>query len=103
MKQLVELQNKAAEFKALNTEVILIFREEKEGVAGLQKIKAKTKTTFTLGVDLDNAATPAYSYRKMTFDNFVIAKDGKVKSIMDGTLKERANAMLTTLKQIEAQ
>lgn len=103
MKQLVQLQKQAEEFKALNAEMIFVFREEKEGVAGLQKIKAKTSTTFTLCVDLDKTSTAAYSTKKMTFDNYVIAKDGTVKSIMDGTLKERASAdaILTTLKQIE--
>jgi len=103
MKQLVQLQKEADAFKELNTEMIFIFREEKEGPAGLKKIQERTKTKFTLAVDLNKASTRAYSSNNMTFDNFVIDKQGKVKAIIPGTLKQRATAdlLLKNLKEIE--
>lgn len=103
MKQLVQLQKRADEFKALNTEVIFVFREEKEGVDGLKKIKQGTKTTFTLALDLDKQSSKTYSPKQMTFDNYVIDKDGNVAAIIDGTLRDRATAdeLLKALKKIE--
>ena len=44
MKQLVQLQENANKFAELNTELIFVFREEKEGVDGLKKIQQRTKT-----------------------------------------------------------
>ena len=105
MKQLVQLQKQADEFKALNTELIFVFREEKSGVDGLKKIKTGTKTTFTLAVDLDKKSSKAYSSKRMTFDNFVINKNGKVAAVIDGTLRDRATAdeLLKALKKIEGK
>lgn len=105
MRQLVQLQQNAAEFKKLNTELIFVFREESEGINGLKKIKGKTKTTYTLAVDLNKKSTAGYSSKKMTFDNFVVAKDGKVTAIIDGSLRTRATAeqLLKTLKTIEGK
>lgn len=105
MRQLVQLQEQASEFKALNTELIFVFREEKEGVDGLKKIKQKTMTDFTLAVDLDKGSSKAYSPKKMTFDNYVIDKTGKITAVIDGTLRERATAeqMLAVLRKIEGE
>ena len=105
MKQLVELQKHAEDFKTLNTEVVVVFREESEGVEGLKKIKGKTKSTFTLAVDKDKKSTAAYSSKKMTFDNFVVAKSGEIKALLDGTLRTRAtaNELLKVLKEIEGK
>ena len=103
MKQLVQLQKRADEFTALNAEVIFVYREEKEGVDGLKKIEQGTKTTFTLALDLDKQSSKTYSPKRMTFDNFVIDKDGNVAAIVDGTLRDRATAdeLLKALKKIE--
>lgn len=105
MRQLVELQKHAADFKSLNTELVFVFREEKEGVNGLKKIKGKTKTTYTLAVDLNKKSTAGYSSKRMTFDNFVVSKDGKVNAIIDGSLRTRATAeqLLKALKTIEGK
>lgn len=105
MRQLVQLQEQASEFKALNTELIFVFREEKEGVEGLKKIKQKSMTDFTLAVDLDKESSKAYSPKKMTFDNYVIDKTGKITAVIDGTLRERATAerLLTELRRIESE
>ena len=105
MKQLGQLQQQADEFKALNTELIFVFREEQQGVDGLKKIKSKTKTTFTLAVDLDKKSSNAYSSKRMTFDNYVVSKDGTIKAVVDGSLRTRATAeqLMKTLKEIEGK
>ena len=103
MRQLVQLQKQANDFKALNTELIFVFREESDGADGLKKIKQKTKTDFTLAVDLNKKSSAAYSSKKMTFDNFVIDRNGNVKGIIPGTLRDRATAdeLLRHLREIE--
>ncbi len=87
----------------MNTEVICIFREEKEGVSGLKKVLANTKTPFTLAIDKDKNSTKAYSTKQRTFDNFVIDAAGNIKAIIPGTLKDRATAdeLVKELKAIE--
>jgi hypothetical protein len=99
------LQKQAGEFKKLNTELIFIFREERQGVKGLEAIKSRSKTTFTLAVDLRNKGTQAYSPKRMTFDNYVIDHAGIVQGIIAGTLKDRATAAELTkvLSKIEAK
>ncbi|MCA9127399.1 MAG: redoxin domain-containing protein [Planctomycetales bacterium] len=105
MKQLVELQQHAEEFKKLNAELIFVFREEQAGVDGLKQIRDKRKTTFTLTLDLDKKSSKMYSPEKMTFDNFVLDSSGTVRLIVDGTLTTRAKAeqLLKVLKEIETE
>ncbi|GAB5406945.1 MAG: hypothetical protein Aurels2KO_51760 [Aureliella sp.] len=105
MRQLVELQEHADEFKAVNTEVIFVFREERDGVAALKKMRDKYKTSFTLTLDYGAKATKPYSPARRTFDNYVLDSDGVVRAIVDGTLRTRAkaDALLKTLKSIEAK
>ena len=43
MRQLVQLDESAARFEELGVEVIAVFREEQEGVAGLEKIRNEPK------------------------------------------------------------
>lgn len=83
--------------------MIFVYREEREGPAGLKKIKDRTNTTYTLTVDLDKAETEAYSPKKMTFDNYVIDSTGRVRAIVPGTLRTRATAaqLLQHLKDIQ--
>ena len=105
MRQLVELQKQSEEFKALNAELIFVFREEREGTAGLKKIQSRTKTTYTLALDLNNKSTAAYSPKNRTFDNYVIDSTGKIKAVIPGTLRNRATAeqLLKHLKELEKQ
>ena len=60
MKQLVELNKQAEKFAETGVEIIAVFREEKEGVAGLEKIRKKTKTKATLCLDTPVDQTAAY-------------------------------------------
>ena len=105
MKQLVQLQMQAEEFKNLNAELIFVFREEADGVDGLEKIKEKHDPSFTLSLDMDKKSTKAYSSARMTFDNYVIDSQGKVRGIIDGTLRDRATAeeLIKVLKQIQEE
>ena len=49
MKQLVELDKHAEQFTEANAEVVVVFREEKEGVEGLKKIKTKNQHAIQIG------------------------------------------------------
>ncbi len=102
MKQLVQLQQHADDFRALNAELIFVFREESKGVDGLKLIKEKHDTNFTLTVDLGKKNTQAYSPGKMEFDNYVIDSGGIIRGVIDGTKTDRAKAdeLLAVLKQI---
>lgn len=103
MRQLVQLNENAEEFRKLNAELVFVFREEREGVDGLKKIKERTKTGYTLALDFDRKSTAAYSPAKMTFDNYVVDKSGIIKGIVPGKLRTRATAeqLLSVLREIE--
>ena len=104
MAQLVKLQERADEFKAARTEVIVIFREEKDGVEGLKKSQTRSKTTFRLGLDPEKKNTAAYSPKRGQFANYVIDSKGIVRGMVDGDLRDRATAdeLMAFLKSINA-
>ncbi len=104
MRQLGELQKHAKDFEELNAKLIFVFREETGGVEALEKIRERHSTEFTLTLDLEKKSTLAYSTEKMTFDNYIVGKDGKVVAAIDGTLRERATAeeLMKILKRLEA-
>ncbi len=103
MRQLVELKEHAEEFKRLNAELVFVFREESEGVEGLKKIKEKHDPPYRLVLDLDKKSSKRYSPERMTFDNYVVDSKGKVRGVLDGTLRDRAtaDALIKLLKQIQ--
>ena len=72
MNQLGELGKNKDKFKEAGAEVIAVFREEKQGEDGLKKIKEKTKTTFTLGLDNGKEKTAMYSGGRREFTGYVI-------------------------------
>ena len=105
MRQLGELnKNGAKEFEKLGVKVVAVFREEKEGLAGLQKIKAKTRVPFTLAIDTPASATKAYSTGNKEFDNYVVDKDGVIRGVIDGSLKSRAKSakLIEIVKSVES-
>ena len=105
MAQLGELnKNGAKEFEKLGVEVVAVFREEKEGLKGLQLIKAKTRVPFTLALDTPASGTKAYSTGRKEFDNYVVDKNGVIKGIVDGSLKSRARAskLIEIVKSVES-
>lgn len=102
MRQLGELKQNAEKFQSLNTEVIAVFREEEKGVEGLEIIKEKTGTPFTLALDTGKAKTGRYSPGKGEFSTYVIDAKGSVRGIIIGDLRNRAKSdeLLKTLEQI---
>ena len=88
----------------MGVEVIAVFREEKEGVAGLEKIKSKSKTPFALGLDTGAEQTAVYSPGRMEFDTYVVDSQGKVAGKIDGRLKTRAKSeqLFEILKQLSS-
>ena len=109
MRQLVELQKQADEFKKLNVELLFVFREEGEGVAGLKKIEKKVaegnRKHFVLAIDPQTKSSAMYSSGRTTFDNYVIDSKGVIRAEIDGTLRDRATAkqLIAALKKIEAE
>lgn len=105
MRQLGQLQKHAEDFKKLDAELIFVFREEQGGVEALKKIQERFDTEFILSLDLGKESSKAYSTKKMTFDNFVLDKEGKIVAVIDGTLRERATAdqIVKVLEELEAQ
>ena len=92
MNQLVELGKKAEQFKSANTEVIAVFREEQKGEAGLEAIKEKTKTPFTLALDNGKKSTARYSGGKREFTGYVISPKGQIVKVIKGDLRNRAKS-----------
>ncbi len=102
MAQLVKLQERADEFADLNTEVIVVFREEREGVDGLKKTVERSKTSFRLGLDLNKEKTARYSPKRGQFANYVLDRHGVVRGMVDGDLRDRATAdeLMAFLKEL---
>ena len=102
MKQLVELGKNKDAFTAAGADVIAVFREEKQGEAGLEKIVAKTKTTFDLALDNGNKQTARYSTGRREFTGYVINTEGVITNVFAGDLRNRAKSdeLITALKAL---
>lgn len=92
MRQLVQLKDSSKQFADLGAEVIAVFREDEKGEEGLKEIRENTKVEFTLAADLGAKRTKRYSPGKREFDNYVIDASGTIRSVIDGTLRTRAQA-----------
>ncbi len=109
MRQLVQLQEQADEFKKLNTELLFVFREESDGVSGLKKIQGKVKEAnrkhFLVSSDPKKQSSAAYSPKRMQFNNYVIDSKGVIRAEIDGSLRDRATAkeLIKVLTKIEAE
>ncbi len=90
MGQLKDLSSHYKEISEAGAEVIVVFREERDGVAGLRKSQMIGTTKFPLLLDAGAKATPEYS--TTGFTTYIIAKDGAVESILAGTKKNRPKA-----------
>ena len=93
------------DFKKLNTELIVVYREESEGVQGLKKIQADVKPAtppFRLTLDFEKKTTGAYSPRRMTFNTYVVDSEGTVRGVIDANLRNRAKGaqIVKVLKEI---
>lgn len=92
MRQLVELGKNKAAFAEAGADVIAVFREERQKEAGLNKIKAKTKTSFNLALDNGNKQTSRYSPGRREFSGYVINSSGVITDIFQGDLRNRAKS-----------
>ena len=69
-----------------------MFREERQGEAGLAKIKEQTGTEFTLALDNGNKQTSRYSAGRREFHGYVINPKGVITKVFQGDKKNRAKA-----------
>ena len=92
MTQLVELGKNKDAFTEAGADVIAVFREEKQGEAGLKKIAAKTETTFNLALDNGKKQTGRYSTGRREFTGYVINAKGVIANVFKGDLRNRAKA-----------
>lgn len=90
MAQLGELQKHYQEFKRRNCEIVVVFREEQDGVAGLKRSQKTTGARFPLLVDLDAKQTGRYS--RDEFATYVIDRRGIIRAKLSGTKTVRPTA-----------
>jgi len=98
MGQLKDISNHYEEITQAGGEVIVVFREEQEGVAGLKKSQKTASTEFPLLVDLGAKETADYS--TTGFTTYILDKKGKVETILSGKKTKRPSAedILAALK-----
>ena len=90
---LVQLQEEIGDLlKKHNARVLVVFREESEGQAGLKKVVESTKTTFTLALDENAKQTKRYSPGDQVHDSYVIDSGGTIRAILAGKRYDRAQA-----------
>ena len=87
MRQLVQLQENYEAIRELDAEVIVVFREDQDGAAGLEKSREHADAEFPLLSDLGTETSSAYSGNG--FQTYIIDHEGVIRAAMDGTLRER--------------
>lgn len=99
MGQLKDLSKHYDDIAKAGGEVVVIFREERDGVAGLKKSQQTGSAEFPLLLDLGAKNTPDYS--TTGFTTYIIDKKGKIETILDGVKKNRPNseAIIEALKK----
>jgi len=86
-KQLVQLQSHYEALQKLEAEILMVNREEQDGVEGLKKQAAATKAAFPLLLDLNKAQTARYSTEGLA--TYLIDQDGKVVKMLTGAKTAR--------------
>ncbi|MBD3674700.1 MAG: redoxin domain-containing protein [Planctomycetaceae bacterium] len=97
MGQLKDLSKHYDDITKAGGEVIVVFREERDGVKGLKKSQQAASSEFPLLLDLGAKATPEYS--TTGFTTYIIGKDGTVETILSGkkTNRPKAEAIIAAL------
>ncbi|MCH5375407.1 MAG: peroxiredoxin family protein, partial [Planctomycetes bacterium] len=90
MGQLKDLQNHYKEISKAGGEVIVVFREEQDGVEGLKESQKVASAEFPLLLDLGAKATADYGTTGYT--TYIIDKAGNVKKILSGQKRDRPKA-----------
>ena len=100
MRQLVELQENYEVIQQHDAEVIVVFREDQEEEAGLQKSRQNSGAEFPLLSDLNKESSGAYS--SDGFQTYVIDSEGVIRAVLDGTKSDRpmADEILSQLAQL---
>ncbi len=92
------MQKNIDAFKKYKTEVISVFREEKEGVAGLKKMRKATGAEFHIWDDTKGKSSKAYS-QGGKFNTYVIDEEGVIRAVLEGT-KTRRPPAAAVLKEV---
>lgn len=87
MRQLVQLQENYEAIRELDAEVIVVFREDQDGAAGLEKSRENASAEFPLLSDLGSETSSAYSGNG--FQTYVIDYEGVIRAVLDGTKADR--------------
>lgn len=87
--QLVQLQEKYADFQDHGTEVIIVFRED-DSAEGLARSRDQAHAEFPLALDVGAVHTSAYS--RAGYQTYVIDREGIIRAVLDGTEDERPTA-----------
>jgi peroxiredoxin len=90
MGQLKDLSNHYEDISKAGGEVIVVFREEKDGPEGLKKSQKTASAEFPLLLDLGAKETADYS--TTGFTTYIIGKDGTVETILAGKKTKRPSA-----------
>lgn len=100
MKQLGQLRRDYDKFVEAGAEVLVVFREERAGVKGLQKSEKVNLAKFPLLLDTGSAQTKVYSEKG--FDTYIIDKSGNVAAKLDGSKLRRPSSkkLLETLNAL---
>ncbi len=87
-------------FKKAGAEVVVIYREESKGLAGLKLIRQKTGAKFPMGLDLKKKVTGDYS--SSGFASYVIDKKGVIQKVITGDVHNRADpaSLLAAVKAL---
>ena len=97
----MQLQENYDAIREHDAEVIVVFREDQEGVEGLKKCRDSADAEFPLLSDLNKESSGAYSGDG--FQTYVIDKAGVIRAVLDGTLRDRpmADEILSRLERLE--
>lgn len=98
MGQLKQIAKSYAKIKEKDAEVLVVFREERDGAAGLKKSQQTSSAKFPLLLDYRSKATPRYSSEGYT--TYVINKEGEITAVIAGTKAKRASPE-TILKALD--
>lgn len=90
MGQLKDLSKNYEAIQKKDAEILVVFREERDGTDGLKKSQSNSGANFPLLLDPNMKNTGDYS--TTGFTTYIIDKDGKVAAILAGTKPKRPKA-----------
>lgn len=101
MGQLKQMAKSYEDIEATGTEVIVVFREERDGQDGLKKSQKASSATFPLVLDLGKKKTAQYS--SDGYSTYIIDQSGKIAAIHTGTKAKRPKpeSILKSLKSLK--